>query len=331
MMMKRFPVSVLTLALLALASLNVHAQSAANDPLQMLPASDAVMYVEAKRVLTETLPRALANDAARLAQINADIDRFKQQTGIDARSFDRIAVATRYGKAVSGATTMEPVAVARGTFNAGTIVAMMRLASKGKYTEQKYGGKTVYTFTLNEQMKMFGLLKMRITEASFVALDNSTLAFGTPEMTRAAVDSHAGKGRVSAELIQMTTRNAGALAAFGGTVPASAAQDLNFGNEEVTRSIRSIKYVFGALGQTANGYDMQTTMRTGTAEEATSLNDTINAVRSLSGMLTDYLKGDRKTLAENAFKTLQVTKQNNDVQIRLEVAQSDLATILRGL
>ena len=53
-----------------------------------LPASDALLTVDVRRLLTEVVPRALASDSARLAQVNADVEEFRTKTGINARDFD---------------------------------------------------------------------------------------------------------------------------------------------------------------------------------------------------------------------------------------------------
>src|SRR5688572_26979642 len=55
-----------------------------------LPASDAVLAVDLRRLLNEAVPRALAADPARLAAVNADIEQFKARTGIDARAFETL-------------------------------------------------------------------------------------------------------------------------------------------------------------------------------------------------------------------------------------------------
>src|SRR5437762_523698 len=59
------------------------------DVLGFLPQSDALTFVDVRRLLNETLPRIFGGDAAKLAQVNADVDKLKLRTGIDARSFDR--------------------------------------------------------------------------------------------------------------------------------------------------------------------------------------------------------------------------------------------------
>src|SRR5947209_4375816 len=121
-----------------------------------LPASDAVLMVDLKRLLTEAAPRALASDPARLAQLSADIEQFKSRTGVDARDFDTLAVGARMHRLPSGAMKIaNVVAIARGTFSADALIEIGRASAKGKLTEQTYAGKTLYVIAVNDRIKVF--------------------------------------------------------------------------------------------------------------------------------------------------------------------------------
>lgn len=312
----------------------VTAGQTSNQLAAQLPQSDAVLVVETRRVLSDALPRALG-DSPRMAEINADIDRFRQRTGINARDFERVAVGATYVTTPSGATRMEPVAIASGRFNAGQIVAAGRLAASGRYREERYSNRTVYVFSLNEQIRLFGLLNTRINEVAVAEIDSTTLAIGNLSRVRAAIDAAAGRGsRVSPEIIALVTRNQSALVSFGGNVPANATRGIDIGNEEITRTIASIRQIYGSIGQTANGFDMTTTMRAGTADQARVLNDNLNALRPILGFAAGQLTGSREALgrlARNAIETLRITQQANEVNVSLQVAQRDLATVIAGL
>ena len=121
-MRRTFYASTLALVFAAALAVSAGAQTAApaanaaTAPLP-LPASDAVLTVDLRRLFTEVVPRALASDSARLAQFNADAEQFRARTGIDARSFETLAVGARIVPLPSGATKLDRVtAVARGRF-----------------------------------------------------------------------------------------------------------------------------------------------------------------------------------------------------------------------
>ena len=306
---------------------------AANDPLLMLPASDAVAVVDIKRLLTDAMPRTLANNPARLAEANAEIDRFKTRTGIDLRQFDRIAAGFRFDDTSTPANEERKVAIAHGTFNANAFVAAGRLAAQGKYKEEKYEGKTIYIFTLEQQVRLFGVLNMKVADLAVVALDADTLAMGDPAGARAAIDAASGRGpRVNSELVGLATRNPNAMIGFGANLPPSAARSLDIDNEEIIKNISSIRQVYGSIGTTAAGFDMLTVARTENAEQAKSLEDTIAAAKQFASMLAAHVSRDsaKGKLVENALNSMKVTTQGNEVQIKLELAQADIATLVRG-
>jgi hypothetical protein len=301
----------------------------------MLPASDAVVTADVRRVLNEALPRALASDSAKLAQVNADIDRFKTRTGVDLRSVERIALGTRFRDVSNQATRMETVAIARGTFSADVIVAAGRLAAKDKYRTEKYAGKNIYIFTLNDQMKLFGLFNMKLTDVAVSVMDAHTLAIGQLERVREAIDASAGRARVSGELVQLATRTPNALISFGANVPAAAMRELGgvgLDSDETTKNIASIRQVYGAIGMTANGFDMQAVARTDNAQAAQGLNDTITGAKELiAPMVSQLLRNSAKAkLVRNTLDSLKVTTNGSELQIRFEVAQSDLSTLVGG-
>jgi hypothetical protein len=277
----------------------------------------------------------LASDPAKLTQVNADIDRFKTRTGVDLRTIEKMALGTRFREA-GQATRMETVAIASGTFRADIIVAAGRLAAKDKYRTEQHAGKSIYVFTLNEQMKLFGLFNMRLTDAAVCVLNTRTLAIGEISRVREAIDASAGKPRVSAELIQLATRTPNALIGFGANVPPAAMRELGgvgLDTDEISKNIASIRQVYGAIGMTGSGFDMQAVARTDNAQSAQSLNDTISAAKEfVTPLISQFLRNDAKAkLVRNTLDSLKVTTAGNELQIRLEVAQSDLTTLVSGI
>lgn len=302
--------------------------------LAALPASDVVMFVDSLRLLTDAVPRVLANDPARLAQVNAQIDQLKANTGIDARSFERIALGIRFANPAAGLTETGYVAIANSRTDTGTLVAAARLASKGKYQEQKLGGRTVYTFNLGDQLGKLSLgpfaISMPKGELAVSALSANMLALGSPASVRAAVDASAAAGRANPELIALATRNPGAIIGFGGQLPPTLAERLDIGSDEISRSIASIRQLYGSIGTTAKGFEMLTVLRTGDASEARLLSDNLGAVKQFAPLLVGQLPAGSAQLARSALDTLKVTTQGAETQIRFEVPQTDVATLVRG-
>ena len=307
------------------------ANQAAASPLNALPASDAVMLVDIKRVLNDVLPRVLASDPAHLAKINAEIDKFKTNYGLDMRSFERLAVGLRFQSPRAGVTTTDMVAVVSGTFNSGALLAAGRMAAKGKYQEEKYRNSVIYIYDVTQQGKAPSVMGMRVTKLAVAALDAHTLVFGEPEGVRSTIGASMERRRINAELIQMAMRNPNAFVGFGANVPASLTQGKDFGNEEIAKNIASIRQAYGALGLTTDGIDLLAIARTTRPEQAKSLGDTLSALKQFGGMAIGQMPADKRAMAQAALDSLTITTEGNETSLRLEVAQAALDEILRGM
>ncbi|HWS88374.1 MAG TPA: hypothetical protein VN282_15490 [Pyrinomonadaceae bacterium] len=328
-MRRTFYASTLALLLAALAAVSAQAQ-AASAPLP-LPASDAVLTLDVRALFAEVLPRALASDKARLAQVGADVDEFKARTGIDAREFDTLAVGARVVSLPSGATKIDRVtAVARGRFKPEALVAAARAAAKGGLAEQTHGGKTVYVATVNDRVKLFGLARMHVRDLAFAVLDPNTLALGEPEDVRAAIDAQAGRGRADMSVLNFP-KDAGTFMAFAGNIPAGALEGVDTGiSANVDRAVASIRGFYGTVGSTAAGFQTMTTLRAGTAADAKQLFDVVNALRQIApGFIA--VAGEKWAFARGMVDSLKVTTKGNEVQLRLDIPQASIPTLLKSL
>jgi hypothetical protein len=303
-------------------------RAAVNDPAALLPASDAILTVDVKRVLNDALPLFFADDPAGMANVNAEIQKFKTETGLDPRSFERVAVGMNFQSPRQGVTTSDTVAIARGTFQAGAIVAAGKIASTGKYEEQKFGASTIYIFNLKENVKMLGLVNTRVSQLAVVVIDKNTLALGDLNMVKAALDSKKGI-QPNAELIALASRSPEAFLGFGANVPANIADGINFPSDQISQNVRSIRQVYGSVTAAGTQLDMFASAKTNNPEEAASLNDTLGGLKQLGAMVVSQLKVDQRKLAQNALDNLRIDVAGNEVQLKLSIQQADLATLMR--
>ena len=298
--------------------------------LASLPASDAVLVVDTRRLLTEGLPRAFNNNAAELARVNAEIDEFKQKYGLNARDFERVAVGTSFGQTASGATTLDAVAVMQGRFDTGALVGAARAAAGGKYRQEQRGGKTIHVFDLSAQprVKLFGLFNLRLTELAVAPLDANTLALGKLSRVRAAIDAAAGRGRLSNEIASLATRTPGAMIGVGGNVPASATRGLDLMSAEISSSVASIRQFYGSVATTQSGFRMQTVLRTETAGAARTLGDTIAGLKQFAPFVISRMPEPRAGLLRGVVEATNVTAEGSEVRIDLALAQDAMAALI---
>jgi hypothetical protein len=307
------------------------AQGSSAAPLSLLPPSDFVAFVNVKRLLNEAAPKVLADNPAKLTQFNAEIDKFKTQTGIDARSFETIAVGMRYQHPSPNITTTDTVVIARGTFNSGALLAAARLATQGKYREEKYNGATLYTFKIQDQVKMLGLFNMRVGEVAACALDANTIAIGEPQSVRAALDANRTPTRINNDLVQLAMRAPNALVGFSANVPPTLTATADFGNAEISKIIGSIRQAYGAISTTANGFDLLTVARTEKPDQAQALSETLGALKQFGGMLVTQLPPETGKLAQSALDSLKIAATGNETSISFELRQADISTLMRVL
>jgi hypothetical protein len=280
------------------------------------------------RLLSETLPRILASDPAKLAQATAELDKFKNRTGIDPRSFDRVVLGTRYTYPSPKVTRLETVAIARGTFDAKALTAAARIAAKGKYREEKYRGATISIISINDQMRFFGVWDMQINDLAVCALDPHSLAIGTVSSVRAAIEA-GPKGRANAELAALATRDPKAVMGFGANLPKELMTSLNVGNDTIAKDANAIRQVYGSIGSTETDVSLMLVARTDSAEAANNLNDTITGLKQLGGLFIGRMAPARKALAQAALDNLKITTRGNELEIQTQVAAANLASVIK--
>jgi hypothetical protein len=298
------------------------------DALSYLPASDAVMLIDVRRLLNETMPQILGGDKEKLAQANAEIDKFKTRTGIDPRAFGRVVLGVRYTYPTAKTTKLETVAIAHGPFDAKALAAAARIAASGKYREEKYRGATIMIMSINDQMKVLGLWNMRVSELAICALDTKTLAVGSLSTVRAAID--AGKrGRANGELIALASRDPKAVIGFGANLPRELMANLNVGNDTIAKDANSIRQAYGSIGTTDTDVSLSLVARTDNAEAAKNLSDTVTGLKQLGAILIVRMAPARKALAQSALDNLKITTRGNELEIKTQVAAANLASVIK--
>ena len=298
--------------------------------LSRLPTSDAVALIKVKRVLDEALPKLFANNSTKLADVNRQIDEFKIRTGLDPRLFDEVALGLRYSYPAEGVTKINTVAVARGSFSAGALAAAGRLAVSGKYQEQKYQGRTIHIFTLDQQVKLLGLLDVSVRELAVCPLDRNTLALGDQGSVRRAVDVFKGSRPANAELIALASQDPGAILAFGGNISPAVLRNLRISNDSIAKDLSAVRQVYGSLGMTDKDLEMLIAARTISADSARNLSDTVEGLKAFGALFINRLPAAKGALAKSALGNLKITTQGNELQIRTAVAQAELAPVVSG-
>lgn len=305
-----------------------NAAPAAPGLMASLPESDAVAQIKLKQLLNEAMPRILANSPARLSEVNASIESFKNRTGLDARMFQQIALGIRFTFPSEGTTKLETVALANGAFSSAAMVAAGRVASNGKYREEKYRDKTIYVFTLDETIRVLGVFDFKITELAAAPLDDNTLALGNLAAVRGVLDAARSRKRANPELITLATRDPNAIIGFGANMSEQLVGNLDIGNAPIAADLKTLRQVYGSVGTTERDLQLFLGARAVNATAAKSLGDTLEGLKQFGALLVGRLTGAKGVLAKSALSNLQIVTDANELQIRTSVAQAEIGPLL---
>jgi hypothetical protein len=293
-----------------------------------LPPSDAVAIVDLKRMLSETMPRILGGDAAKLAQANADVDKFKTTTGVDLRSLDSLTIGVHYTYPGPKSTKLDVVAIGHGTFNPTTVAASVHAAANGKSREDRYQGHRITIIDVNDDVKLLGLWTTRINDLAICVLDQNSLALGTLANVRAAID--AGRvGRAPGDLIRLATRAQDAVMGFAANITPELLAKLDVGNDTIAKDVSAIKQAYGSVGTTQTDVTMTLVARTTSTEAAKNLGDTVEGLRQLGGIFITRMTEPRKSLAESALNNLKITAHGTELEITTQVTAASLAALVK--
>ncbi len=340
----------LALALFVGAAHAASAQNiAAREVLSTFPDAQALFYVNTRRIFDEALPRVVPSQ--KLEKAFADIQK---QSSFDPRSIHFVALGMRYKEPLSMQTPPDFIVLVKGSFNADSLLSLLRVAAEGSYTQEKHGARTINVFNLKKQANKDEQTDAQqaakpqnnpfpVSEIAAVAIDANTMVFGIPGYVKAAIDAtDSGQGRVRADLVDLVARNPDNLMSFGGDIPASL-NDLGKGmgvpqNAELERVVRSLRQLQFSVNMNAADFGAQTILRTDTQESAQVIDGFVTiglgfgrtAIEGQLNKVPANKPREREAMqaALNALETLRHTVNNNELQIDVSVPQATIASFV---
>jgi hypothetical protein len=339
MKIRFFNFALVLIAVLAVVQVGALAQTRSRNTappasaslMNSLPQSDAVAQVKMKQLFNEAMPRVLANNPARLAQVNASLEDFKTRTGLDPRMFDELAVGVRFTFPGEGITKVQSVALAKGAYNSTALVTAGSLAASGKYRTEKYKDKTIYIFTLDENINVLGVFDFRIGELAVLPLDTNTLALGDPASVRSVIDATRASKRANAELIALASRDPNAVIGFGANMSQQLVSSVDaLGNSPLANDLAKLRQVYGSVSTTNKDLELFIAARAINAETANSLSESLNGLKGLGSLFVGRLSGARGVVAKSALTNLTIVATANELQIRTAVPSADVGPLMGG-
>ncbi len=320
----------------------------------LLPASDGIITVNMRRILSEALPQVLSSNQQMLGEILGKLDKVKNETGLDLRQFEQIAVGVSGKKTSAGEMAFEPVILARGTFNAGALLALAKVAAKGKYREEKIAGRTAYIFSPKDfaqrQFKTVPLpnkpmpdksvkqpsmiekafdkmFKGLSNELAVTAYDNNTLAIGSVARVRETFD---GKTRVGTDVLDLVNRKPNSIMSFGVKLPNGLSQFADKENDEIGKNLEAIRQLSGAVDVGGGNATISLAAKTLEAAQAKSLQEFLEGLQMVGKAFIGGAKGADKKVFARMIDNARISQSGNEVTLDLQVAQSDIDILVVG-
>jgi hypothetical protein len=341
--------------LLPLALLFALAQAAAaqapvdtRGALSTLPDSQAVLFINARRIIHEVMPRVMPPAEYQKMLMQA------QQVGFDARGIEYVAVSARLADPPPANNLPEFVVVVRGNFNADTLLALGRVAMGSqnlKSRQETYGSKTIEILDLQSMSKQPSGGEggdgarpnpMPYPEIGVVALDSNTLVAGVPSYVKAAVDAAGGRGGLNASLIDLGAQDPQALWSLTIELPPNLAQYLHKAgvpaNQEADQMIGWVKQVGLAQGMDALNYSLTAAVLTDAPEHASAFSGLVRMglLAAQTGLSQEAAKQTpkhkdykRTRAALNTIKTFVNRTEGNKLILSASVPQSAVADFIK--
>lgn len=308
----------------------------------ILPASDGIVVFDSKRFLDEALPKVLSSNQPMLGEVMAKVSEMESQTGIDLRKFEQVAVGVAFKQVSGKETDYEPVAIASGDINAGALVAVAKLASKGKYRTEMIGERTVYIFSAKDltkkapaaasNTKVAGIvdsaLQSMTKDIAVAALDRNTLVLGSVSRV---METLAGKSRVSADLVAMLSAKDTAVMSFAAKTQGGMSKLLPLDNDEFGANIDSIQSISGSMEVGVAGASVQMHARTTKPEQAQALRETIDGLIMVGSAVFGNAKRPDQQVYGRMIKSAKVEQRGNEISFDLIVPQTDIDILIGGI
>jgi hypothetical protein len=310
-----------------------------NPLVALLPASDAVISLDAKRFFADGLPRILASNQPVLSEITSKLQDIKASLGIDFRQFDQVAVGLAAKRISPTEVDFDPVVIARGNFSSGALVSVAKLASNGTYREEKVGTRTVYVFSAKEiaqknaakisNSKLAGMINRTLNgftkEVAVTSIDTNTLAIGSIVRVRQALDA---KTHVDTEIANLLARKPNTIMSFAAKTPQGLSPYFKMENDELGKNLDSIRFLSGSMDVTESVAVVNFMARTTRPEQAASLLDTLTGLQMVGKAFLGGAKGADKQVYARMIDNVKFAQAGNEVTVDLQVPQSDIDILI---
>jgi hypothetical protein len=355
--MKRLiAIVALVVACAASASAQEAPVGSAREDLSSLPESQAVLFVNTRRITNEVMPRVVP-----AARYQGAFDEAKKMANIDLRQIDYVLAGVRLTETPSSGTVpAEFGLIVKGGFNADALLSFVRMSQQGQYRDETRAGKTITIFKMSfdndgdkkKDAAAADAPKSKSdlpSEIAAVSLGADSLLIGTPAYVAAALDARGGAGaRIKSDLVELALKDNDALVSFAGEMPPSVSKYLNspagggmmgdLFNDEMKRLIDSVRQMQISLNMNPAQFGAQTTLRTDTPENARAISGLVaaglNAAKAEARKDAAKRKGPMSPMQAHTLdliRSLTNTVRDNELLLSINVPQNTVASAMREM
>jgi hypothetical protein len=274
-------------ALASGASAQTHVD--ARGALSTFPDSQAVLFVDAHRIINEVLPRVMTP-----AEYQKMLDESKK-VGFDVRGLQFAAAGVRFKDDAPPGTPPEFVLVIKGNFNADSMLALgkiMLAAQNLPSRTETYGSKSIEiidTEAVAKTMNKGGMgsgtgegadgeapkpKPFPYPELAVAALDSNTLVAGVPAFVRSAVDASGGQGTLRPSLLGLAAQDSNAIWSLTAELPPNLVEMAhNYGvpaNAQFDQMVGWVRQLNISQGMTALDFTLGVAVTTDQPEHASA-------------------------------------------------------------
>lgn len=322
----------------------------ARGALSTFPDSQAVLFIDAHRIVNDVLPRVMP-----AADYRKMLEEAKK-VGFDVRGLQFAAVGVRFNGDAPAGTPPEFVLVVKGNFNADSMLALGKIMLAAQNVQSRvetYGGKSIEIIDTEAVARSMGKgvgaggadgegskpKQMPYPEVAVAALDSSTLVAGVPAFVHSAIDAAGGQGRLSPELLGLATQDPNALWSLTAELPPNLAQMAHgYGmppNAQFDQMIGWVKQLNISQGMTALDFTLGVAVMTDQPEHASAFSGLIRmgqaAAENMLREAASKSKGKDAAKARDALAVLSTAvnrTEGNTLFLRVSVPQKTVFNII---
>ncbi|HEV7890570.1 MAG TPA: hypothetical protein VGP08_08025 [Pyrinomonadaceae bacterium] len=342
----------LTLACALASSASAQTAVDARAALSTFPDSQAVLFVNAQRIVNEVMPKVMPP-----AEYRKMLDETKK-VGFDVRGLQFAAAGIRFNGDAPAGTPPEFVVVVRGNFNADSLLMLGKVALAARDLPSRtetYGSKSIEIIDAEAVSKMMNKPVETLggadgeapkpkpfpyPELAITTLDSNTLVMGVPAYVRSAVDASGGQGTLRPSLLSLTAQDQDAIWSLTAELPPNLADMAHkYGvpaNEQFDQMIGWVKQLNISQGMTAADFTLGVAVTTDQPEHASAFSGLVRMGQTFAeNMLRDALSKAKGRDAARARQGLAMLEsavnrtEGNTLLLRVSVPQQTVIDAIK--